>query len=199
MRTIGRELHEARIAHDLSQSVSADAAGMPASAWSRLERGGLIRVPIVQLARATEVVGLDLSIRTFPGGRVLRDEGHVRLLERLRALLAPTVGWRTEVPLPLAGDRRAWDAVIRIARIRIGVEAETRARDAQALERRLALKQRDGGMDHVILLLADTRHNRRFLRECGEGFLAGFPMAGSVALARLAAGEDPGGSAIVLL
>ena len=72
------------------------------------------------------------------------------------------------MPLPNAGDRRAWDAVIGIARVRIGVEAETRARDEQELERRLSLKRRDGGVDHVILLLADTRSNRLFVRWVGS-------------------------------
>jgi hypothetical protein len=42
----------------------------------------------------------------------------------------------------------------RIAGLRIGVEAETRARDRQELQRRVALKRRDGGVDRVILLLA---------------------------------------------
>jgi hypothetical protein len=97
------------------------------------------------------------------------------------------------------GDHRAWDALIGVGAIRIGVEAESRAHDAQALQRRLALKRRDGGVDHVLLLLSNTRHNREFLRACGPGFLSDFPVNGRDALARLARGEDPGGSAIVLL
>ena len=81
----------------------------------------------------------------------------------------------------------------------MGVEAETRARDSQELQRRLTLKRRDGGVDHVVLLLADTRHNRRFLRLAGEGLRSDFPVPGDVALQRLVVGEDPGGSAIILL
>ena len=105
----------------------------------------------------------------------------------------------TEVPLPNPGDRRAWDAMIRLAQVRVGVEAETRARDAQELQRRLALKRRDGGVEHLILLLADTRHNRAFLRAAGESLRADFPLSGRAVLDRLAAAQDPGGSAIVLL
>jgi hypothetical protein len=71
--------------------------------------------------------------------------------------------------------------------------------DSQALRRRLTLKQRDGGADHVILLLTDTRHDRSFLRSAGAGFLADFPAPAATALERLTAGKDPGGSAIVLL
>lgn len=103
------------------------------------------------------------------------------------------------MPFPRPGDKRAWDALIRIVDVRVGVEAETRARDAQALQRRLGLKRRDGGVDHVILLLAGTRHNRSFLRAAGAGSPSDFPVSGSTALERLQNGEDVGGSAIILL
>ena len=46
---------------------------------------------------------------------------------------------------------------------RAGCEAETRLADVQALERRLALKARDGGVDVMILIVADTAHNRAVL------------------------------------
>ena len=199
LATLGREIRTARLGLDLSQSAAGQAIGRSRSSWSRMERGEARQLPLMELARALAVVGLDLHVRAYPGGSPVRDVAHIELLERLRARLGPGIDWRTEVPLPMVGDRRAWDALIIPGRVRIGVEAETRARDAQELQRRLALKQRDGGVDHVLLLLADTRHNRLFLRTCGEGFLAAFPLAGRVALERLAAGTDPGGSAIVLL
>ena len=53
---------------------------------------------------------------------------------------------------------------------RIGIEAETRARDGQELERRIATKQRDGAVAAVILLLADTRSNRQFLQQRSASF-----------------------------
>jgi len=196
---IGRELRLARLNHDLSQTVAGDAAGISHAAWSRLERGVAPGASVRDLARALAVVGLDLGVRAFPGGRILRDEAHVQLLERFRQQLGADARWATEVPLPNAGDRRSWDGLARVARVRIGVEAETRARDSQELQRRVSGKRRDGAVDHVILLLADTRHNRAFLRAAGEGFHAAFPVDGATALQRLAAGRDPGGSAIVLL
>lgn len=121
------------------------------------------------------------------------------LLERLRARLPEDAGWATEVPFPTAGDLGAWDALIRLVGKRIGVEAETRGRDAQALQRKPTLKRRDGNVDHLVLLMADTRHDRSFLRAAGRGLLQDFPVPGPVALARLEAGQDPGGSSIVLL
>lgn len=196
---LGRELRLARLDHDLSQAASGRSAGISHATWSRIERGIATGVSVVDLARVLAVVGLDLHVRSYPGGAVLRDEAHVRLLERLRQLLGPGVRWATEVPLPNAGDRRSWDALVRVAGVRVGIEAETRARDSQELRRRLAGKRRDGGVDHVILLLADTRHNRAFLRAVGSDFREAFPIAGTTATQRLAAGRDPGGSAIVML
>lgn len=197
--SLGSEIRQARLALDLSQAVAAASIRKSASSWSRLERGAAPMLPLSDLMRAAAVVGLAISARAYPAGSPLRDRAHLELLERLRAQLANETGWATEVPLPNPGDQRAWDALIRVAQVRVGVEAETRVRDAQALQRKLGLKRRDGAVDHVILLLADTRHNRAFLRSVGTGFLAQFPVPGAVALERLAAGEDPGGSAIILL
>ena len=98
-----------------------------------------------------------------------------------------------------AGDMRAWDAKLIGAGVRIGVEAETRLVDAQALTRRLALKRRDGDVDHVILLVADTRGNRAVLRAFADALAADFPVPGARALAALTAGRDPEGSAILLM
>ena len=107
--------------------------------------------------------------------------------------------WATEVPLPLVGDLRAWDALIRGRGWRCAIEAETRPRDLQALERRLALKMRDGAIDLLVLLLLDSRHNRALVREHADTLHERFPVAGSRALELLAAGVSPGGNAIVLL
>lgn len=195
----GRDIRRARLNHDLSQGTAGRSMGMSASAWSRLERGVSPCLPVADLARAAAVVGLDLSVRLYPGGKPVRDQAHLQLLERFRLRLGRGVRWQTEVPLPGRGDRRAWDALACAQEIRTGVEAETRARDSQDLQRRLTLKRRDGRVDHVVLLLSDTRHNRRFVRAAGAGFLADFPVPGPVALERLARAEDPGGSTIVLL
>ena len=119
------------------------------------------------------------------------------LIERLRARLHPSLTLLTEVPLPIPGDRRAWDAVIRGAGWQMPAEAETRPRDMQALDRRIALKLRDSGFEYVILLLLDSPANRRLVR---SGALpARFTVSAKAALASLANGRTPGGSAVVLL
>ena len=80
-----------------------------------------------------------------------------------------------------------------------GVEAETRPNDLQALDRKLALKERDGGADWVVLLLLDSRHNRAFLAAHGDILRARFPLDGRRALELLGAGAPLGRNAIVVL
>ena len=124
---------------------------------------------------------------------------HLNLLERLRARLHPSLAWRTEVPVTAGPDVRAWDAQIKGDIWTDGVEAEVRLRDAQALERRIALKQRDGSVDSVILLVWNTRHNRDALASIGAGLRAAFPLAGARALELLTAGVNPGANSLILL
>jgi hypothetical protein len=143
-------------------------------------------------------VGLDLRLRAYPAGDAIRDAGQILLLERLRVRLHPSLGWSTEVPLPIDGDLRAWDAVIRARTWHRPVEAETILDDIQATERRLALKRRDAGEDHLILLVADTRRNRRAL-EAAPGAFANLTLRTREVLSALARGVDPGGSGIVIL
>ena len=103
------------------------------------------------------------------------------------------------MPVDRAGDSRAWDAVLRGAGVRIAVEAETRPRDVQELDRRIQLKLRDSLIDRVILLVAATRSNRAVLREMRAALAATYPIPGPRALAALEAGRDPGGNAIIAL
>lgn len=113
---LGREIRAARRTAGLSQRAVAAAVGISQSQLSKIERG--VAAPtILTLTATAAVVGLDLSIRAFPGGSPLRDTGHVRVLARLRALLPESYQWRTEIPLPMPGDQRAIDAMVAVPRI----------------------------------------------------------------------------------
>jgi len=101
--------------------------------------------------------------------------------------------------MPATGDLRAWDAMLRIGPERWGVEAETRIGDLQARLRSLQLKRRDGGVDGVILLLADTRHHRSLIREHRVLMEGVCPVDGREALEAFAAGRPPRGDALILL
>jgi hypothetical protein len=170
------------------------------AAWvSRAERGLSTTVSVIELARLCAVVGLDLSLRTFPGGAPVRDTAHLALISSFRARLHRSLGWSAEVPLPGIGDQRAWDGLVRGSGWRYGVEAETRPRDVQAIARRLHLKVRDGAVDGVLVILPNTQHIRVFLQEFIAIAGTSFPIAGRQALDLLGAGLDPGGSAIIVL
>jgi transcriptional regulator with XRE-family HTH domain len=192
------ELREARLAAGLSQLAVGNAARMSYSEVSRIERARLPGVSVDQFCRLFAVVGLDFSARSYPFGLPLRDAAQVALLARFEALLHPSLRLRREVPLPNDSDLRAWDAVIYGAGPAVAVEAETRLRDVQALLRRIELKKRDGDVARLILLVADTRTNRRIVRET-EALFGEFPIGSRSILAALRRGRDPGGSGIVIL
>ena len=197
-----REFLGARTNAGLPQDEVGPAAGMSRSQYGRIELGLSPDVSLAAISRIAAVLGLQASLRFFPATDPIRDTAHAALLERLRTRCHPSLRWRTEVPLPAHGDLRAWDAIIdgfTPRQIRGGVEAETRPVDVQALERKLALKERDGAVDWMILLLADTRHNRSFLRGPGETLKTRFPLDGRRALELLAVGVSPEASSIVLL
>ena len=196
---VGNEFREARLQAGLTQAEVSQQVGISPSHLSRIELGQARHVPYETLVAIAVVLGLDLPLRPFPSGDPVRDAPQIGLRGKLRGHLAVTLGWRTEVPVAGSGDRRAWDAVILGPGWRVPVEAETRIRDVQACTRRLALKRRDDGADVVILLVADTRHNRRAVRLIAPDLALDFPLGGREALAALAAGEKPAGSAIVLL
>lgn len=193
------EARSARLGAGLTQEFVASAAGLSRSQYSRIERGLSPDLSIKTATRLFAVLGYDLAIRPYPAGDAVRDVAHTALLERLHARCHETLVWRTEVPLPLPGDLRAWDATLSCPSFRAGVEAETRLRDLQALDRRLGLKQRDGGLDRLILLVLDSRSNRAAVRAHAEALLHRFPVPGAMALEHLAAGADPGGNTLILL
>lgn len=196
---LGQEIRDERLNRSLSVDVVARAAGISNAEVSRIERGLAPRVAIITMARLAGVVGLDLAVRFYPGAAPLRDAAHAELLADFRARLHGSIRWMTEVPLPIPGDQRAWDATVSGAGWRYGVEAETSPRDAQALNRRLSLKHRDGGLDGVLLLVRGTRTVRRFLHEAMDELAPSFPVRGARALELLREGVDPGGSAAIII
>ncbi len=198
-RQLGEDLRAARRASGLSQFAAATAIGMSHAQLGRIERGELEDLTIAQACRAGLSVGLRLGSKYYPDGDPVRDRAQLAILERFRRRLPPDAGWWTEVPLPIPGDRRAWDALVRLADRRAGCEAETRITDVQALERRLALKLRDGGVDLLILLVSDTRWNRAVLAAHREALRTSLPLDGRDVLRALASGRLPEENGLVVL
>ena len=198
-RSTGADIRLTRRGAGLSLKAAATSVGMSESTFSRLERGRLARTTVEQLALACSAVGLKFVGRAYPDGDPVRDAGHTRLLLRLRGLIHRSAVWRTEVPLPIPGDLRAWDAQIRLGGAVVAVEAEMRLGDLQALERRIGLKRRDGGIELIVLLVADTRGNRHMLSHHREALRTSFPLDTRAMLRALRDGRLPEASGIVVL
>ena len=194
---LGRELRAARLSRGLSQRIVAHAAGISQGQLSHVERGTYPTAPLSTFLAVAAALGLELSVRAFPAGEPIRDKAHAALLDRFRKAVGEAWQWAAEVPLPIPGDRRAWDRTMRRPQLLIGVEAETRPTDMQELQRRLALKKRDGQVDRLLLVLADTDWCRRVIRL--NDIETMFPVAGKVALRALLEGRDPGGDSVVLV
>jgi transcriptional regulator with XRE-family HTH domain len=204
VRTLMREAEAARLASGTSYAAIARLLRISPAQAARIMQGRSPRVSIVRAAQVLEAVGLELSARAFHAGVRVRDVGQVRLLGRLRQRISKVLQWTDEVPVtdmrvPGIGDQRAWDAGVDGAGVRVRIDAETHVGDWQAVERRVALKQRDGQETCVILLLSDTKHHRALLAEAGDSLRARFPVSQRAALGALRDGRSPAGNAIVLL
>jgi transcriptional regulator with XRE-family HTH domain len=188
----------AKEAAGLSVRELARRVGVSHVTMGRLLRGEPRVTTVDLVARAAEVVGLQLAASLYPNGDPVRDRAHLALLARFKARLHGAIGWRPEVPIPIAGDRRSGDALIGRPNWDALVEAETRLADIQLIERKASAKQRDLGATRLILLVSDTRNNREVLRLHPE-LRERFPIDTRACLGRLARGEDPGADAMVIL
>jgi transcriptional regulator with XRE-family HTH domain len=192
------DVSAARRASGLSQRAVAAACGVDQATIARIESRETRNLDVRLLATIATCVGLDLRLQTYPGGDAIRDVAQQRLLARLRRELHPSLRMPTEVPLPGDGDLRAWDAEIIAPTWRRPVEAETVIDDAQAQERRFERKIRDAHVAGIILVVADTRRNRRALDAAPAAF-SGFDRDARRILRALRAGLDPGPRALILL
>jgi transcriptional regulator with XRE-family HTH domain len=195
---IAEELSNGRVTAGLSVREVARRVGVSPGRIERAERADATALTIDLAARIAPVIGLRLATVLHADGDPVRDRAHLGLLARFRARLHPELAWKTEVAMPIQGDRRAADAAIEGRFGFILVEAETRVTDIQAIERKAFLKARDFGARHVILLLNDTPHNRRVLSLHPE-LRERFPTSQRRCLLALGLGEDPGGNALVTL
>lgn len=197
LRQLGTELRDARLAAGLSQRYVAEKAGLTQTRISRTERGLRPAVSVGELVIHAAVLGLRLSVRLYPEGSPVRDAGQLGLLHRFRGRVSRSFTWRTEVTFGGYGDLRAWDARLD-GPGSIGVDAETRLHDIQALQRRCETKWRDSGVDRVILVVAGTRHNRSVLRDHREALRSTFPADTREVMAALTRGQLPASNGIVL-
>lgn len=199
VRELSSSARAAREAAGLSQRDVGDALGVSRAQIGRYERGEPPLLDVRQAARLMRILGRDLVVSIYPAGGPLRDAAHVALLHRFLALLHPRLPRQLEAPLPLPRDQRAWDVLLDFGVVRAGVAVETRLRDWQALLRREQLKARDGEVDRLLLVVADSHANRRAIRDAGETLRTALPLDGRALRRALREGRDPGASGVLIL
>jgi transcriptional regulator with XRE-family HTH domain len=195
---IGHELRQARVTSGTSQTEVGLLAKVSRSTEARYEAGDFEAATIVGAAELLACVGLGLSVSTYPLGDPPRDRRNALLVGTMLEHVAPPLVWRTEVPLPNAGDARGWDVTLTGHKRRTGVEFERVLRDIQATSRRIALKRRDGGVDYLLVVVEDSKANRRALGNWPT-FLPELPrLSADQVLAALEAGTHPGDGIVLL-
>jgi transcriptional regulator with XRE-family HTH domain len=165
---VGDEVRERRLMLSLSQGHVAITSRMSRNHYGQIENGQVRSLTIEELNRAAAVLGMTPSVRLYPEGAPVRDVAHASKLQAFVGWAMRPLTYRLEVPLPVIegrAERRAWDAVLFLGRERCAVELEMRLRDVQAMKRRHDLKRRDDPTDRFVLLIADTRLNRRVFAE----------------------------------
>jgi len=165
-----------------------------------LERLEFGTVPLIRLSEIASLLGLEVSVGLHPLGDPIRDAGQQLVAGRLLKNVAtpPYVVFR-EALLPLPGDRRAWDLLLRLGALRIGVEIETRIRDVQALVRRIRERERDGGVAEILIVLSDTAHNRRMVGRLRDALGPRYSTRSGLIIAALRAGVPVPGSGVILI
>jgi transcriptional regulator with XRE-family HTH domain len=198
-----RELRDARLLAGLSLSAVADAVDIDQSNLWRFEAGSLTDLGIVRLSEIASVLGYEVSVGLHPIGDPLRDKGQLACGRRFDALLNER--WRVtdETLLPGAGEQRAWDKLLRLMdatpRYLVGVDIESRVWDVQAIVRRTRQRERDGQVDHILIVLAGTAHNRRVADELRNGLGVDYQAGARSLLAGLRRGERLVGPGVVLV
>ncbi len=156
-------------------------------------------IPFDELGELAAAVGLRLSVSAWPDAPAIRDVGQVAVIRQFRQRIGPGWSWQLEVPVPIPGDRRAVDAVIRAGDGSAAIVAVTQVHDLQAQLRAIRLKARDMRIERVIVVVRASDRNRRMLRGAADIAALGFPVGTRAALQALAGGRLPDGDALVLV
>ena len=195
---LGEALATGRRTCGATQGEVARALGWSASKVRRIERGQRKSVTHLELAMFASVVGLRYSGRFFVGSVRLRDASQLEMINGYRSMVAAW-GWncRIEDPVPITGDLRAFDLMLRANGRRVAHEFISRLHDGQAQVRPLLQKQRDAEIDSLVIVLKDTVENRRAVAEAGAALVDVFPLGPRAVLSALRSGHDPGHNGIV--
>jgi transcriptional regulator with XRE-family HTH domain len=196
---IGADLRTRRLLLGTTQAEVGAAIGISASEVSRRERGDAPYVGVESLTEHAAAVGLRLVITTYPTGAGVRDAGQLRYIRRFLDRVSPAFTHELEAPIPLPGDLRAIDLVLRATGCLIAVEVITRLGDIQAQLRDGRVKARDIGATRLIIVVAATHANRRALEAVRSALLGAWDLDTRRVIGRLAAGRQPERDALVMI
>ena len=200
-RTI-TELRTRRQDLGVSQPQLARALGYSQSRLWRLE-SKRVDATFVEVSEIASLLGLELAVNLYELGDPIRDKGQQALGRRFDVIPAPV--WRSTVEtlLPNPGDQRSWDRLLRLTtsptRHLVGADLETRIRDIQALVRRTRARERDGGVDAILLVLSDSSTNRSLVGQLRGALGPAYASAPRATLAALRNGEPLPGSGVILI
>jgi hypothetical protein len=172
---------------------------MSRSQWGRLGRCEDPHPDLAELCCAGRALGLQLGSKFYPIGVAGPRSSPLALLGRFERELALPLRMRREVPLPIRGDLRVWDAIVEGGGA-FFVEGETRVGDAQLLERRIRLKQRDDPRaSTIVLVLGRSAYHRAFLERHREILRDLLPLDGPPILCAVRQERRPAASGIVVI
>lgn len=173
-----------------------------ANLW-RIEAGAIRDISLARICELASLLGLEPSLTLHPIGDPIRDRGQQAVGRRFDELLSPLWAMTNETLLPLPGDRRSWDKLIRLGgvpeRHLVGVDLESRIRDIQELVRRTRLRERDGGVDEILIVLSDSATNRRLADQLREALGPRYLSSNRALLSALRHGLPLPGSGVVLV
>ena len=200
-RVLG-ELRNQRTTFDVSMDALASQLGCSKSTVSR-RLAGQDATTVVGLSELASALGMEVSVGLHPVGDPIRDAGQRGTGKRFDAILAPAWAVTDEVPFPMAGDQRAWDKFLRLREsippYLVGVDIEARIRDIQALVRRTRLRERDGGVDAILIVLSDSATNRRLVDELRHSLGGSYATLPRTIFRQLRSGETLSGSGMILV
>jgi transcriptional regulator with XRE-family HTH domain len=203
LREIGEECRRARVAAGIGQAQAGERLGWSRQKAARVEKARSRGVSLRDLQLYASVLGLRLTTRAFPVSSPLRDVGQLSVTRRFLQRVGRV--WRValEVPVPIPGDLRAFDLLLRNPKssVRIYVEVITRLVDAQAQLRAAHVKWRDGAAadGRLLIVVSGSAVNRRALSGIRDLLSDEFPLDTRRLLGALAVGVDPGDNGIVLV
>lgn len=198
VRGLVSDLREERQVANVSQRTVARELGWQQSGLNKLEQLEFLNVSLVRLVEIAAVLGFDVSVRLHRVGDAIRDRASEALIARFLRFVADPYRVTREALLP-DGGQRSWDILLRIGGVMVGVEAVTRIRDLQALVRHIRLRERDGGVDHVLVVLSDSTHNRALVGQLVATLGERFETPRGTILAALRTGMPVPGSGVILL